>query len=260
MSKYRIYIDEVGNNDLRSSENPNHRYLCLTGIIFELEYVKNKVNPSIEAIKEKYFSHHPDDPVILHRKELVNKKFPFNALKEPQVEKEFNDEFLTLLQNLIYSVISVLIDKQEHTQKYSTWKYDPYHYCMEIIVERFFFFLEEKSSKGDVMIESRGGKEDMRLKKSFRKILDNGTHFIESDKLQSRLTSKELKVQPKKLNISGLQLADLIAHPARRYIFRKYDIDEGKKYTFGEKIIAIIKDKFYNKGGNIEGYGIKKLP
>ena len=169
-------------------------------------------------------------------------------------------EFLALLQDLDYSVISVLIDKKEHTLKYSTWKYDPYHYCMEIIVERFFFFLEEKNSKGDVMIESRGGKEDMRLKKSFRKILDNGTHFIESDKLQARLTSKELKVQPKKLNISGLQIADLIAHPARRYIFRKYEIDEGRKYTFGEKIIEILKHKFYNKAGNIEGYGIKKLP
>ena len=34
--KYRIYIDEVGNPDLASSENPNHRFLSLTGVILEL--------------------------------------------------------------------------------------------------------------------------------------------------------------------------------------------------------------------------------
>jgi hypothetical protein len=28
--KYRIYIDEVGNPDLDSSENPNHQFLSLT--------------------------------------------------------------------------------------------------------------------------------------------------------------------------------------------------------------------------------------
>ena len=260
MNKYRIYIDEVGNNDLGSSENPNHRYLSLSGIIFHLNYVKTTVTPSLEAIKEKYFDSHPDDPTIFHRKEMVNKKFPFNALKNPEIENKFNEEFLGLLRDLDYSIISVLIDKLEHTQKYSTWKYDPYHYCMEILVERFCFFFFFKNSYGDIMVESRGGNEDMRLKKSFRNILNKGTHFIESEKLNSRITSTELKVKPKKLNISGLQLADLIAHPARRFIFRKYAIDVGKQFTFGERIIEIIENKFHHKSGTIEGYGIKKLP
>ena len=51
MKKYRIYIDEVGNNDLKSSDNPNHRYLSLTGVIFELEYAKNILRPTIENLK-----------------------------------------------------------------------------------------------------------------------------------------------------------------------------------------------------------------
>ncbi len=39
--KYRFYIDEVGTADLEASlHNPNHRYLSLTGLIMELEYVK----------------------------------------------------------------------------------------------------------------------------------------------------------------------------------------------------------------------------
>jgi hypothetical protein len=55
MSKYRIYIDEVCNNDLESSYNTNHRYLSLTGLIFELNDVKDIVTPSLEKLKQKYF-------------------------------------------------------------------------------------------------------------------------------------------------------------------------------------------------------------
>jgi len=260
MSKFRIYIDEVGNNDLGSSNDPNHRCLSLTGLIFELDYVKNTLQPVIENLKEKYFGTHPDEPIILHRKELVNKKFPFQSLKDPNIESRFNDEFLKILTKLNFQIISVLIDKLDHSQKYATWKYDPYHYCMEVLVERYFFYLSAKGANGDVMIESRGGKEDIRLKKSFRKIMENGTHFINQEKLQSLVTSRELKVKPKMLNISGLQLADLIAHPARRFMFREYGIDEGKRYVFGDKIIEVIKSKFYAGKEGIEGYGIKKLP
>lgn len=260
MKKYRIYIDEVGNNDLESSENPNHRYLSLTGLIFELEYVKNVVTPSVEKLKQKYFQYHPDEPVILHRKELVNKKFPFNVLKERNIEEQFNYDLRSLLTELDYVVVSVLIDKMEHKIKYQTWKYDPYHYCLEIIIERFFFFLDSVNSFGDVMIESRGGKEDMRLKKSYTRIYENGTQFIDAQRLQKRLTSKELKVKPKMLNIACLQLADLIAHPSRRFMFRKFGIDERKGYLFGDKIIEIIEGKYYKGKSGIEGYGIKLLP
>ncbi|MDP2302028.1 MAG: DUF3800 domain-containing protein [Ignavibacteria bacterium] len=260
MNKYRIYIDEVGNNDLNSSVNPNHRYLSLTGLIFELNYVKEIVNPSLENLKQKYFPYHPDEPVILHRKELVNKKFPFGALKDPKIEDEFNSQLLKLLTDLKYVVVSVLVDKMEHKTKYQTWKYDPYHYCMEIIIERFFFFLESVDSVGDVMIESRGGKEDIRLKKSYSRIYQTGTQFIETERLKKRLTSCELKVKPKMLNIACLQLTDLVAHPSRRFMFRKYGINVGIEFAFGDKIIDVIEKKYYRGKNGIEGYGIKLLP
>ena len=91
--KYRIYIDEVGNSDLNASTDSNHRYLSLAGVIFELDYVSSAVFPAVESLKARYFASHPDDPVILHRKELVNKKPPFAALQEDQaIEQAFNRE------------------------------------------------------------------------------------------------------------------------------------------------------------------------
>jgi len=72
--KYRIYIDEVGNPDLERSDNPNHRFLSPTGVILELGHVESIVHPQMETLKAKYFRSHPDEPVIFHRKEMVNAK------------------------------------------------------------------------------------------------------------------------------------------------------------------------------------------
>ncbi|MFZ4661805.1 MAG: DUF3800 domain-containing protein, partial [Caldilineaceae bacterium] len=74
--KYRLYIDEVGNSDLDASSDPNHRYLSLTGVICELGYVQATLFPALETLKQRYFGSHPDEPICLHRKELVNHRYP----------------------------------------------------------------------------------------------------------------------------------------------------------------------------------------
>ena len=67
LTEYRMYVDEVGNADLRSSDDPNHRFLSLTGVVLELGHVESVVHPQMEALKSAYFGSHPDDPVILVR-------------------------------------------------------------------------------------------------------------------------------------------------------------------------------------------------
>lgn len=259
-AKYRIYIDEVGNPDLKSSKQPDHRYLSLTGVIFDLNYVKNTLFPHIEALKTKYFNSHPDSPIILHRKELVNKSHPFKALKNPEVSAAFNSELLDRFKEWDFTVITVVIDKYEHDQRYSVWKYDPYHYCMEIIVERFYNFLTDRRGIGDVMVESRGKKEDQRLKKSFTRIYENGTSFIRDDYLKKVLTSKELKLKPKSANVAGLQIADLVAFPSRRYILLKYGHLTDNRRTFNDEIMEILREKYFRKGTRLDGWGMKWLP
>ncbi|MBY0478941.1 MAG: DUF3800 domain-containing protein [Chitinophagaceae bacterium] len=260
--KYRIYIDEVGNSDIKSSANEDHRFLCLTGVIFRLDYVSEVLQPELEALKAKYFGSHPDDPVIFHRKELVYKKHPFQVLANPETSKAFDEEFLQLLAKWDYKVIGVVIDKQEHNNNYAdTWKYDPYHYCQEILLERYKLFLNIQNASGDVMIESRGGKEDIRLKKSFRTLMDKGTNYLTAEELNERITSKELKVKAKGANVAGLQLADLIDHSVRRYAFKNIlKMDDGKT-TFSDAIIDVLAaSKFFKYKGRIYGYGVKKLP
>jgi hypothetical protein len=259
-TKYRIYIDEVGNSDLKSSSNPNHRYLSLTGVIFDLDYIDRILHKDIENLKKKYLGSHPDDPIILHRKDMINRRYPFQALKDENVEDKFNTELLALFEKWEFTIISVLIDKKEHENKYSTWKFDPYHYCMEIIIERYYRFLLDRQSIGDVMFESRGGKEDTRLKRSFSTIYEKGTNYINGEEFNKIFSSKELKVKPKSANISGLQVADLLAFPSRKFIFDYYGLNQSDKVTFNDNIIEIIKPKYFKRGNKIEGYGFKILP
>jgi hypothetical protein len=261
MNKHRLYVDEVGNSDLRSADNPNHRFLSLTGVIFELEYVANILFPEIESLKQRYFGSHPDNPIIFHRKKLVNKKYPFHALRDPNTEQSFNAELLSLLNTLQYTVITVVIDKKEHRDIYTTWQYDPYHYCLAVLLERFIFFLETHNILGDVMAESRGGAEDRRLKKSYKFLYEHGTEYVDSTRFQHALTSCELKVKPKLNNISGLQIADLIAHPSRRAILRSKGKIINERSIFGDKIEAILQRKYYKSyTGKVWGYGKKLLP
>ena len=259
--KYRLYIDEVGNSDLGSSKDPNHRYLSLTGVIFELEYISTTVFPSIENLKHDYFNSHPDEPVILHRKELVNKKYPFANLRDPVVEDAFNKSLLDLLQNLDYAIITVAIDKLEHNQRYQVWRFDPYHYCLEVMVERYVLWLKSKSAVGDIMVESRSGKEDLRLKTAFEGVYTNGSGFIESEVFAAHLTSRQLKVKPKSTNIAGLQLADIIAHPSFRAVLARKEL-LSLPDNFGGKIGKILEDKKYVRSpeGQIDGWGTKWLP
>jgi hypothetical protein len=58
-----------------------------------------------------------------------------------------------------------------------------------------------------------------------------------------------------------LQLADLLAHPARRWAFKNLmEMDEGTN-TFSDKILSIMEqEKFFRYQGRITGYGVKKLP
>jgi hypothetical protein len=185
LMKYRMYVDEVGNPDLESSKNPIHRFLSLTGLIINLDYVSKSLHPEMESIKSKYFDYHPDDPVIFHRKEMVNAKYPFQALKDHTTRNEF--------------------------------------------------------------------KEDKRLKASFAKLWEEGTEYVGPERFKSVLTSKQLKVKPKVNNISGLQLADLIAHPSRNEILMENSLLDGKIGPFAEGVIAILQDKYYRHAGKIYG-------
>jgi hypothetical protein len=251
--KYRIYVDEVGNPDLGSSDDPNHRYLSLTGVILDLDYVLRTLHPQMEALKQKFFKPHPDEPIVLHRKEMLHAVEPFDALADDNVRAEFDLELLRLLEEWKYAVITVCLDKKRHRETYNTWRYDPYHYCLAVMLERYLFFLDEADAKGDVMAEARGGKADMRLKASFERLWQHGTEYVEAARFQARFTSRQLKVKPKAVNVAGLQLADLLVHPSRNEILAEHGVLPGQQRGFAQRVVAVLRSKYYVSGTKVYG-------
>jgi hypothetical protein len=263
MALFRLYVDEVGNHDLNSAENPNERFLSLTGVIFESNYYATILKPSMDKLKTDYFSADPDEPVIFHRKDMLNKRSPFEALRNPAIERDFNSRLLHLLDEWEYYVITVVIDKLAHKEQYHVWHYHPYHYCLKVLIERFILFLRNGNRQGDVMIESRGKVEDSKLMDSYQRLYLGGTENIAAELFQQKLTSKNLKIKPKKANISGLQLSDLIAHPSRREILLENGLIDDDRLTFGDQICEILRRSKYlrhKKTGLQKGYGKKLLP
>ncbi len=263
MSLFRLYIDEVGNHDLTHAENLNERFLSLTGVIVESQYCIDELIPSMEQLKRHFFCKDPDVPIIFHRKDIVNKRYPFQALRNPEIEAEFNQTLLNRLMSWNYRVITVVIDKYAHKEKYTKWQFHPYHYCLSVMLERYVLFLHYGNNTGDVMVESRGGVEDRKLKESFERLYRNGNENISREIWQAHLTSSKLKVCQKKANICGLQLADLIAHPSRREILLDNHLINDERDIFGDKITQILRESKYHrnyKTGEVERYGKKLLP
>lgn len=258
--RYRIYVDETGNSGKKSLSDPNNQFLSLTGVIFEEVYARTVLEEKIASFKSHFFSSNGISPVILHRSDIVNKKGPFRILKDPVVENEFNLRLLRLLNNLDYTVITVVIDKYDHFNRYSVWHAHPYHYCLEVILERFIYFLNG-TYKGDLLFEARSKKQDKQLKKSYEYYFQKGTRYKSCSEIQECITTNQLKLKGKNSNISGLQVADLIAHPSFTGI-KAAHLRQNLPGTFGAKIFRILEqDKYYRSPmGKIDGYGRKWLP
>ena len=208
---FRVFIDEVGHHDLKSSSDPNHRYLGLTGVIMRLAYEADQFTAALDTIEALIFG---TPNIVLHRRDMLDANPPFQALQNSAVRGHLDALLLQLLSEGTYRVFTVVIDKREHLRRYVVWRFHPYHYCLTVLLERYVQWLNRVGQVGDVLIESRGKKDNMQLERAYRHIFDHGTVHVPTKVFQERLTTKELKIKPKSANVAGLQLADLVANPS----------------------------------------------
>ncbi|MCX6731878.1 MAG: DUF3800 domain-containing protein [Candidatus Parcubacteria bacterium] len=88
MSKrYRLYIDESGDHTYSETDLASKRYLGIIGCIIESDYYRKMFQPRLEQIKQKYFPHSPDEPIIFHRSEIVQRQSSFWRLRDPEIKK-----------------------------------------------------------------------------------------------------------------------------------------------------------------------------
>ena len=257
---HRLYLDEVGNDDV---VHPDEKYLSITGIITKITAHDSHITREIEQIKSDLFSHSPpNNIVILHRKEIVRKEGPFSVLRDPAINREWEERILDLIGTLPYIANSFLIDKHEHVRRYTVWHYNPYHYCMRALIERYVLWLRRHGKTGGVVAEPRYKKVDKKLKSSFEYIYKHGTEHIPPEIVQKHLTSHEIKFEPKEANICGMQLVDLIANPSHQALKCNL-LGTEMKASFGSRIVKILERSRYARHPKtrvIDGWGQKLLP
>jgi hypothetical protein len=257
--RMRLYIDESGDHTFRSNciGQPDRQYLCLLGATFESDYYSGTFGPAFEKMKTTHFAHDQDDKVILHRDELAGRMGPFACLKEATKAHAFDADFISLIDKSEYRIFAVLVDKATTRGKhFGPFPSHPYHIGLLAMMERYCGWLSFTGREGDVLAESRGGREDTQLKSAYRTVYDSGTRFHPREFFQDVLTSKEIKLKKKEHNIAGLQISDLLAHPARKRMLS--DIGKVSAPTKMTKTVADILENKYNRQiytGCVAGYG-----
>jgi hypothetical protein len=129
-------------------------------------------------------------------------------------------------------------------------KNDVYEIALSFIVERAIFYFNSLHTKIGTLffiIEERGKKEDIQLKKHFESIRNKGTYYLTPERLKT--FKLKIEFRNKKQNINGLQLSDLVAYPIARYAMDKERANPAYE---------IVKPKIYSQGTKM--YGLKYFP
>lgn len=262
---FRLYVDEVGTDDLAHTEKEHQRYLSLTGIAMRVDHARDALEPRMNWIKANVLKHDADSPVILHRSDIRGLKAGFQCLGDERTRDLFDRSLIRLMKASEYKVITALIDKQWLLKQQHWARTHPYHNLMEILVEKYAQFLERSQATGDIMPESRGGsgkgRVDERLQRACDEVRNTGTRFVSKERIAATIPASKLKFRTKRDNVAGLQLCDLIAHPSHYYARAKmgHKVSPG---PFAQRVQAVLEGDKYDRSnaGVITGYGVKHLP
>lgn len=238
------------------------QFLSLTGVILRLDYHEQTLRPAIASFKAKYFPTTFPAP-ILHRSEILHRQNAFSILKDETIRSEFDNSLRLLLMQTEMTLCSVMLDKTAFQARYKDRVFETYAWCLEILVERFVYWLRDREDgTGDVMVEARGKREDMALRRAFRQMREGGTALHPADRLDQHLTSMELKVSHKQAAIPGLEIADLLASVGRRLVKTHCSggEDPASRPTFDHVLGAHLLPKWYGYPNRLVGRGLKQFP
>ena len=262
--RYRLYVDESGDSGTGLKSLKQDPYLTLIGVAFEFQYYRDIFQPQLEALKRDHLPYDPDDPPVLHKKDIVDKQGAFWVLRDPSKQDCFDRDLLSLIREADFCLFCVIVDKKANIEKYGQQCPEQYGYAMAGLLARYCGWLNcVVHGVGDVMAEARYKKADRNLQEVFEHIYQYGTrHYpgpnpVPEQIFQATLTTKNLKLKEKNRNIAGLQLADLLTYCCKADVLREYGLSAPRLGPFSDKICRAIQPK-YNRhytSGITRGYG-----
>ena len=100
---------------------------------------------------------HPDEPVIMHREDIINRRGIFHKLRDEAKSREFDERLLAVIAAAQFRIVAVVIDKKALREKYGDAAAHPYHLAIGYLLQRYCGYFNHFNRCGDVMAESRGG-------------------------------------------------------------------------------------------------------
>lgn len=242
-----MYLDESGDHNLVKID-PTYPIFVLGGIIVDRTYARTEMRRRIRDLKLQFFH---DPAIVLHTNDILRARHGFESLSDPAVRQEFYEALNVLMTELEYTVVACVIDKPGLIAKYGREAKDPYHYGLQILIDRFCNELGDCVDGGIIYAEKRGEPLDYELSAAWEQIRSRpvGTGSTSGEAIDERIC--ELVLRDKKLTLEGLQLADLVISPIARRAMNlpvKQDWD-------------IVRSKFRRgREGQVKGDGLTTLP
>ena len=208
-SEYIIFADESGDHGM-TTINPENPVFVLAFCIFRKADYISIVKQVVAKLKIDFWGH---DLVILHNHEIRKSAGEFVFLFNEEKRRIFLHSLNEMIRNIPFLIAATAIDKRYlRTHPDSS---NPYLLALGSCLEQTFDFLQERQQLQQtthVIVESRGKPEDRDLGLAFQQIA--------AQKLPERYPLN-IKFANKQTNSSGLQIADLVAHPIARHIIKR---------------------------------------
>ena len=237
-----VYLDETGDHTLEIVDR-DFPIFALTMFICNVQDYREKIVPAVYALKMDFFGH---EGYVLHSRDIRKRQGPFKFLGDPAKRRAFYERINQVMRGQPYSLITTVIRKQVHRDRYGKMADNPYGLAMDFSLERLLPLLESKGQTSVKLVaEARGRKENKDLELSFLRTVNNGTYYVSAQRFKA--VNFDLKFFDKGANLVGTQLADLAAYPTARYV-----LNPDKPHPSYE----IIRDKFYRGTGLIRGLKI----
>lgn len=210
---HRLYIDESGDHSYNGTHDLTKRYLGLTGVLIAISDYVSKAHPELEQLKRDHFRYDPDYPVILVRKQIIDRKGAFGVLSNPQRNADWEQSVTKFFSGLPARPYTVVIDKWDHKKRYPTNTFDPYSYAISVLLRRVrsltWRFLA--GAECEVIAESRGNVEDAQLAGAYANLYVNGDQWFPAHEFRAAYPNPQITIRKKSENVSGHQIADLLA-------------------------------------------------
>ena len=171
-----MFLDESGDHSLEKIDD-TYPVFVLAGCIFDFAYYTTKVEPEVQALKQKHFS---KDTIILRSYDIRKQKNDFASLVDKRKREAFYNDLNALLSRLEFTIIGAAINKTAFKKQYVDPD-NPYHLCFRFILERSIMYLGRQKEQMMLRIESRETHNDRKLAQEYELFRAGSERFSKTE-------------------------------------------------------------------------------